>query len=119
MKGTVQILGKSGATRPLPCEDQVYELERNQILRIRDGKGATLRVVAGALWVTQDRDARDLVLQPGEDFVLDRNGLAVFVPLTEGSTRLVLGNAGRQARRALSWLPLGRNRGAQAAMSGG
>lgn len=108
MKGTVQILGNSSTVRPLPCKDQLYELERSQILRIRNGKGATVRVVAGSLWVTQDADTRDLVLQAGEDFVLDRPGLAVFVPLGEGKTRLVLGDAGQQARRALSWLPLGR-----------
>lgn len=110
MEGTVQILGSSSAIRPLPRADEVYELDRNQILRVRDGKGATVRVVAGALWITQQNDERDVVLQAGEDFVLDRNGVTIFAPLGDHRVRLVVGNARLAARKALSWLPLGRPR---------
>jgi hypothetical protein len=114
MNGTVQIYGSSSAVQPLPCRDRAYELERSQILRIRGGKGASVRVVAGALWVTQDGDARDVVLEAGDDFVLDRPGLAVLVPLGDAGARLVLGNARLAARKALSWLPMGRPAGSRA-----
>lgn len=108
MSGTVQVLGISSAERPLPRKDQVFELERSQILRVRNGKGTTVRVVSGAVWVTQDGDARDVVLEAGKDFVLDRSGMAVLAPLSEGRVRLVLGDARAAARRALAFLPLGR-----------
>lgn len=110
MQGTVQILGNSGAIRPLPRTDHLYQLERNQILRVRDGKGAALRIVAGALWLTQQGDARDIVLEAGDDFVLDRNGLSVLIPLGPGPVRLVLGDAKTATRTALAWLPLARPR---------
>ncbi|HVL77417.1 MAG TPA: DUF2917 domain-containing protein [Noviherbaspirillum sp.] len=110
MKGTMQILGMRGAVLPLPREDAVLELTRGQMLRLKNAKGTTIRVVAGAVWVTQDHDARDLVLATGDDFTCDRHGLAVAVPLTDDGARLVLGDARTSARRALAWLPLGRPR---------
>ena len=57
-------------------------LRSREVLNIRDGKGLTVRCMAGALWITQDGDTDDVVLRAGECFVLDRPGLAlVSAPL--------------------------------------
>jgi hypothetical protein len=50
--------------------------------RIVDGEGLTLLCLKGAVWVTQEDDARDIILTAGESFTLDRNGLAVLYALS-------------------------------------
>jgi hypothetical protein len=65
-------------------------------VRLRDGHyvraqgalGWTVRALNGALWITQDWDTRDIVLNPGEEFVLDRNGAALLWPL--GDTEICI-----------------------------
>lgn len=47
------------------------------LLRLRNRFGATVTVVRGRIWITQDSDRRDVVLDAGESFVIDRPGLAV------------------------------------------
>lgn len=108
MNSSVQLVCGQHAARALPRKDEVYELGRSQYLRLRNGKGTTVRVVTGTLWVTQDGDARDVILEPGDDFVIDCTALSVLAPLGEMQVRLVLGDARRAARKALAWLPLGR-----------
>ncbi len=47
------------------------------LLRLPHRLGATIAVVRGRIWVTQDGDQRDVVLDAGESFVIDRPGLAI------------------------------------------
>lgn len=58
-------------------------------VRTQDALGWTVRAVNGAVWITQDWDTRDIVLHPGEEFVLDRNGTALLWPL--GQTEICIG----------------------------
>jgi hypothetical protein len=53
------------------------QLSRHGHLEVTDGRGMSMRCLAGSLWVTQDGDPRDIVLTPGETFTLDRDGLAI------------------------------------------
>jgi hypothetical protein len=55
-------------------------------LRLKAARGATLRAVQGTLWVTIDNDRRDIVLDPGESFVVDSNQPLVVMPLGECAT---------------------------------
>jgi hypothetical protein len=42
-----------------------------------DGAGLTVRADSGRLWITQEKDTRDILLRAGEAFELDRDGLAL------------------------------------------
>jgi Protein of unknown function (DUF2917) len=55
----------------------LHQLRAREVLDIRDGQGLAVRCVGGALWITQDGDADDIVLEPGQCFTLDRPGLAL------------------------------------------
>ena len=53
-------------------------LERRQNMSLVQAVGTRITCVSGCLWLTQHRDARDIVLAAGESFVLDRPGVAVI-----------------------------------------
>jgi hypothetical protein len=57
-------------------------LAPRELHRIVDGEGLILLCLKGTVWVTQEDDARDIILTAGESFTLDRKGLAVFYALS-------------------------------------
>lgn len=65
-------LGPNGGRMRLP---------EGHYVRTEDARGWTVRALAGTVWVTQDWDSRDIVLNAGEQFVLDRKGAALLWPL--------------------------------------
>jgi hypothetical protein len=67
-------------------------LPARSIHSIEGGKGLQVTSVGGTVWVTQARDARDIILTRGQSFILDRNGCAVVYALTEAA--IVVGPAG-------------------------
>jgi hypothetical protein len=52
-------------------------LDRGDVLRIRDGRGVTLRPSSGVLWVTEERSRDDRVVTPGFSCRLEGGGLAL------------------------------------------
>jgi len=52
-------------------------LDRGQVLRLRDGAGATICAREGSVWITEENLARDIVLEPGRCYRLRQPGLAV------------------------------------------
>jgi hypothetical protein len=52
-------------------------LRAREILDIRNGGGAVVSCLRGVLWITQSDDTDDIIVGPGESFVLDRDGLAI------------------------------------------
>ena len=74
-------------------------------LRLKDARGAKLRAVQGTLWVTIDNDLRDIVLDPGEAFVVDSNSPLIVMPLGDCATVDVKSAApASPGRAARSWL---------------
>jgi DUF2917 family protein len=57
--------------------DRPVRLDTGELLDINDGEGFTVECLEGAVWVTQSNDPRDIVLDAGESFVLDKPGLAL------------------------------------------
>jgi DUF2917 family protein len=72
------------------------QLRAREVLDIRDGRGLVVRCLAGALWITQDGDTDDVVVNAGQCFVLDRRGLALVSAPVAPAT-LVVERAARGA----------------------
>jgi Protein of unknown function (DUF2917) len=63
-------------------KDPIY-LEAREILPIEDGAGLEVKCLRGALWITQSGDHEDIIIDDGESFVLDRQGLSLVNALLE------------------------------------
>ena len=53
------------------------ELPRGRLLKLRH-PGSKLTVHAGSVWITEQGSLRDVILKPGESFVLDRSRVALL-----------------------------------------
>ena len=73
------------------------ELDRGGKLKIEDGREMLVYVWKGKVWLTQERDRRDVVLRAGEWFRLDRNGVAVVTALAGCALTLTSPYEERQA----------------------
>ncbi len=62
--------------------DPIY-LKAREILPIEDGAGLEVKCLRGALWITQSGDHEDIIIDDGESFVLDRQGLSLVNALLE------------------------------------
>ena len=63
-------------------------IPKGRTLRIQDGKGLELNVVAGCLWVTYEHDTVDTVLDPGPRAHVSRDGLTLVYALKEVQLRI-------------------------------
>ena len=79
--------------------DEVVDLKSGELAELRDVRGATLRVTRGTLWVTQDRDVRDVVLRAGDVWTVERKGLTLAEAQGD-ATFCLLGGAARRIGRA-------------------
>ena len=57
------------------------ELRARQELSLRDAAAWVVECRSGALWITQEADVRDVMVEAGERFELDRNGLTLVSAL--------------------------------------
>jgi DUF2917 family protein len=53
------------------------QLGPNQTLRVVDGAGSTVCAVEGSLWITEENQPRDIVLEPGACYRLRERGIAL------------------------------------------
>jgi len=63
-------------------------LAAGETFTVIDGKGARVAAVQGRVWLTQERDARDVLLKPGQGFELDRDGVTIVEALTDAEVAL-------------------------------
>ena len=57
------------------------KLGPNQTLKVVDGEGSTVCAVEGAVWITEENQSRDIVLERGACYKLRHRGLAIVNPL--------------------------------------
>ena len=62
---------KAGAVRLSP----------NHTLWLRDSAGSTVCSIEGSVWITEENQPRDIVLEPGGCYRLRHAGLAIVNPL--------------------------------------
>lgn len=65
-------------------------------VRLPHAQGASVAVIAGRVWLTQEGDTRDILLTPGDSFEIAGPGLALVQALGEARIAL-LPPAGRSA----------------------
>lgn len=58
-------------------------LAHRKVLDLRDRTGDRVECLDGSVWITQDGDPRDVVLDAGESFTLDRPGTALVYALED------------------------------------
>jgi hypothetical protein len=49
-------------------------LAKGAIYRMHDGLGRRVEALGGSLWITLDNDRRDIIVNSGEGFSIDRGG---------------------------------------------
>lgn len=53
------------------------KLAPNQTLKVVDAAGSTVCALEGAVWITEENDAKDIVLHPGGCYRLRHDGVAI------------------------------------------
>ncbi len=81
------------------------DLAKGNLYRIHDGQGRRVVCLSGCLWLTQDNDQRDTVLEAGDGFTIDRGG-DTFLSALADSRFVVLCNPGHAAHTAKAAEPL-------------
>jgi hypothetical protein len=67
------------------------QLGGDEVLPLADIRGRRLCCIDGTVWITLDRDLRDIFLRPGESFVVDRDGVTLLHALAPARVRLDAG----------------------------
>lgn len=60
--------------RDIETSARIFGLSKRDVLSLKGRRGARIESRSGSVWVTQDGDLRDVVLNAGEAHVLDREG---------------------------------------------
>lgn len=63
-------------------------LRRRQYLRVVNGAGSTVTAHGGAVWITEERNPRDVVLRPGQNLILRRSGVALVEAFDDAAVSL-------------------------------
>lgn len=58
-------------------------LHRAQMVRLPETRGARVACLSGSVWITEDGDVRDIVLEPGESHLSDGTGAMLIYGLEE------------------------------------
>lgn len=59
------------------AQETRYELARRELLALDRAAGNRLRCVSGEIWITHEGSGQDIILQPGDSWLIDDNAAAV------------------------------------------
>jgi hypothetical protein len=76
-----------------PAASRLVHLAQGDLHRIVNGEGTLIACLADRIWITQDDDARDIVLGPGESFRIDRPGLTIINAFGAATIAVLPGHA--------------------------
>jgi hypothetical protein len=71
------------AVMALVDEGDAVSLSRDRMLSLRNAQDSRVHCFSGLLWVTEDKRVTDLVLKPGESFVIRHQGLVLVMALED------------------------------------
>jgi hypothetical protein len=83
-------------------ESDAIHLKKHQHLHLHRACGWTVRALSGTIWITQDGDIRDIVLEDGQSFILDRNRTAVLSAFNDAKFLLWRGPCRQPVLRQVS-----------------
>ena len=63
-------------------------LARGQTLKLTDTAGGTICAREGTVWITEENSRKDVVLEPGFCFRIDRPGLTIVQAFADASVSL-------------------------------
>ena len=63
-------------------------LARGQTLKIQDAVGSTIYAREGSVWITEENSRKDVVLEPGSTFRIDRPGITLVQAFADASIAL-------------------------------
>ena len=63
-------------------------LARGQTLKLTDGVGSTICAREGTVWITEENSRKDVVLEPGYCFRIDRPGLTLVQAFADAQVSL-------------------------------
>ncbi len=66
-------------------EAGAVKLSPNQTIRVRDVVGTTVCAMEGAVWITEENQPKDIVLERGACYRLKERGLAIVNALGGGA----------------------------------
>lgn len=86
---------------PTPQRSRRMFLAQRKSLVLNNAEGTTIAVDTGCLWITMERDPRDIVLMPGMRFEIDRGGRTVIA--AEEDSRFCLRGDAFAPNRLVAW----------------
>ena len=67
----------------------VQEIARDKILEIKQALGVTIECLDGSVWITLDGNMRDVILDAGQSFCVDRMQRTLIQALATARVRLI------------------------------
>jgi hypothetical protein len=64
------------------------QLRRGQTLKVQDAVGSTICAREGTVWITEENSRKDVVLEPGFCFRIDRPGLTIVQAFADACVSL-------------------------------
>ncbi len=64
------------------------QLSRGQTLKLQDAVGSTICAREGTVWITEENSRKDVVLEPGYCFRVNRTGLTIVQAFADASVSL-------------------------------